>query len=268
MFKGKSTIFTILAAVTLVIAVFAGIYASSIFGGDNYEIALPPVPSGEPDPGEQGNYRPVSDIPSLALITADNVQACIRDLERPSAFFQEFVVELFFEGGAGHSSVRRERYVMDGCERIYVYNSSGKISENFIITEDKTYIWDEGNRQYLTSPTGSILPDDVAQILTYESILDLDKGSITACGYAAVGETPCIFVEAYDSDLKAARNYWISLESGLLISANITKDEKLTYQMNQTAYGQNGVYETYFDLPDGNNVFYLDGGDPSQDAWE
>ena len=94
---------------------------------------------------------------------------------------------------------------------------------------------------------------DLAQhIPTYETVLDADPEQITGTGYDdSRGGIPCIYVEVSAPGGERVDRYWISVESGLLISSETLEGEELLYRMTAYSPIQSCPSGTTFQLPDG-----------------
>lgn len=95
-------------------------------------------------------------------------------------------------------------------------------------------------------------PPDLSQRLpTYETVLLLDPEQITAAGYELRGGMSCVWVEV-QLDENLSEQYWVSVDSGLLVSAEMVQDGQLVYRM--TAYSAIQTpcpTDASFRLPDG-----------------
>ena len=89
-------------------------------------------------------------------------------------------------------------------------------------------------------------------IPTYETVLDADPEQITGTGYDdSRGGIPCIYVEVSAPGGERVDRYWISVESGLLISSETLEGEELLYRMTAYSPIQSCPSGTTFQLPDG-----------------
>ena len=78
------------------------------------------------------------------------------------------------------------------------------------------------------------------------------KEQITGTGYDdSRGGIPCIYVEVSAPGGERVDRYWISVESGLLISSETLEGEELLYRMTAYSPIQSCPSGTTFQLPDG-----------------
>ena len=121
-----------------------------------------------------------------------------------------------------------------------------------LISEDTVYYWYEGSSDYLTAPAEGGSADLAQHIPTYETVLDADPEQITGTGYDdSRGGIPCIYVEVSAPGGERVDRYWISVESGLLISSETLEGEELLYRMTAYSPIQSCPSGTTFQLPDG-----------------
>ena len=115
--------------------------------------------------------------------------------------------------------------------------------------------WTGGSRatsDYLTAPAEGGSADLAQHIPTYEAVLDADPEQITGTGYDdSRGGIPCIYVEVSAPGGERVDRYWISVESGLLISSETLEGEELLYRMTAYSPIQSCPSGTTFQLPDG-----------------
>lgn len=141
-----------------------------------------------------------------------------------------------------------------GGRRLVPYPSglpSGLIRHD-LISEDTVYYWYEGSSDYLTAPAEGGSADLAQHIPTYETVLDADPEQITGTGYDdSRGGIPCIYVEVSAPGGERVDRYWISVESGLLISSETLEGEELLYRMTAYSPIQSCPSGTTFQLPDG-----------------
>ena len=105
---------------------------------------------------------------------------------------------------------------------------------------------------YLTAPAEGGSADLAQHIPTYEAVLDADPEQITGTGYDdSRGGIPCIYVEVSAPGGERVDRYWISVESGLLISSETLEGEELLYRMTAYSPIQSCPSGTTFQLPDG-----------------
>ena len=94
-------------------------------------------------------------------------------------------------------------------------------------------------------------------IPTYETVLELEPEEIAAAGYELRGDLPCILVEVRRA--QGTQQFWVSVDSGLLASAEMEEDGQLVYRMTAYSPVQSPCpADSSFSLPDG-TVLHMTG---------
>lgn len=244
-----------MAAIILLmgVAMFAS-FGRVLFAADTPEVILPSS-SGEPGDasasGSQGqNYQRVE-------VTTQTVVGVTATLARPASYYRELTTETFWEGGS--SSVQVQVWTDGGWSHSRQTLPSGVVRHD-LTGEDTLYYWYDGSSQYKRAPADERSSDLAQRIPTYETVLELEPEDIVAAGYETRGELPCIFVEVRPGGSRQLQRFWISVESGLLVSAETEEDGQLIYRM--TAYSPVQTpcpADGSFALPDGEVLHRLGG---------
>ncbi len=189
-----------------------------------------------------GQYQAVA-------VTPETVQNVIATLSRVNSCFRTLTVETFWSGGSHTSSV--QVWTDGGWTRTTRTLPSG--AERHEMTGDgKLYYWYSGSRLYQTAPSDSRSPDLSQTIPTYETVLDLDPASIVNAGYEMRDELPCVYVEVRLDHPQALERYWVSVDNGLLMAAEMEQDGTLVYRMTSSgAITTPCPADASFALPDG-----------------
>lgn len=239
----------VLIAVIVVAAVF-GSFAITIFSSKTPHIVLPTL---QPD-SSQGD---VSDLPDdhaqRVEVTVSTVQAVIASLDRAGSYYRQLSSQTFWEGGSGTFSA--QTWVDDGFTYVRSTSPSGQTRYSLSTPEGVVHYWYGGSSVWLTAPAESLSADLTQRIPTYEDVLALDPKTISAAGYEAYGEHPCIYVETLRDELGYVERYWISTDTGLLVAAQTLKEDTVVYSVNATAPVQTPCpTDAVFTLPDGTSL--------------
>lgn len=198
----------------------------------------------------------LGDAAVLVEVTPETVQNVIATLTRYRSYSRVIQIE-YWNGGTVTGSLSASTAVDNGWTSVVLTTPSGV--EYTIIGEGLCYRWYDDEMNYAVFSANE-WADDVAQRLpTYETVLKLDPNTITAAGYEKRGGVNCIYVEKEDHELGYLERYWISVESGLLVSAETLKNDETVYRM--TAYEVESPLsdaQTYFTLPDGVQLHQLE----------
>lgn len=235
----------IVAAIILLmgVAMFAS-FGRSLFALNTPQVVLPSSSAGPWDSsGPSGeNYQKVE-------VTTQTVTGVVATLARPSSYYRDLTVETFWSDG---SSISQVQVWTDGgwshsCQTL----PSGAVRHDLTGEED-LYYWYDGSQQYKRTPSDERSSDLAQHIPTYETVLELDPQEITAAGYEIRGDLPCIFVEVQRSRSRQLQRFWISVDNGLLVSAESEEDGALIYRMTAYAPVQSPCPgDASFALPDG-----------------
>ena len=236
----------VLAIVLLIAGAMVASFGRSLFALNTPGLVLPDSSASQGDPSGSGSpseqYQQVSVNPRTA-------PAVVATLARPDSYYRELTVETFWAGGS--SSVQVQVWADGGWSHSRQVRPSGVIRHD-LTGEDTLYYWYEGSSRYETAPADERSSDLAQHIPTYETVVDLPPEEITAAGYVLRGELPCIFVEVQPEDSPLVYQYWVSVDSGLLVSAETLEDGELVYRM--TAYSPVQApcpADAQFRLPDG-----------------
>lgn len=225
----KNRLFIVIAVIVIIVGAMFTSFGRNLFILNTPEVILPSssaqsgVSSGDPD-GSDALFRPVE-------VTPGTVSGVVATLARPTSYYQELAVETFWAEGA--SSTQVQVWVDGGWSHSRQALPSGVIRHD-LVGDGTLYYWYEGSRQFETAPADERSFDLAQHIPTYETVVDLPPEEITAAGYELRGELPCIFVEVQPEDSPLVYQYWVSVDSGLLVSAETLEDGELVYRM--TAY--------------------------------
>lgn len=239
----------VLAIILLIAGAMVASFGRSLFALNTPEVILPDSSAVQDDPSGSGSqserYQQVSVNPRTA-------PAVVATLARPDSYYRELTVETFWDGGS--SSIPVQVWADGGWTHSRQVRPSGVIRHD-LTGEDTLYYWYEGSSLYETAPADERSSDLAQHIPTYETVVELPPEEITAAGYELRGELPCIFVEVRSEGSPLVYRYWVSVDSGLLVSAETLEDGDLIYRM--TAYSPVQTpcpADAQFRLPDGTTL--------------
>ena len=236
-------------AIAITCLIVAAIFAS--FGRSLFFVQIPSITLA--DVNEGGDASDSSGVQDgdqywQVAVTPETVQSIVATLSRPDSYYRELTVETLWSGGSYASPVQ---YWEDGgWAHTRQVLASGAVRHD-LTGPETAYYWYEGSTAWGTFPADERSSDLAQHIPTYETVLELDPESITGAGYELRGSLPCVYVEVQEES-GALERYWVSTDSGLLISAEREVNGALVYRM--TAYTQIQVpcpATASFALPDG-----------------
>ncbi|SBW05155.1 conserved exported hypothetical protein [uncultured Eubacteriales bacterium] len=248
--EGKNrTIFVVLIAVVIVVAVFSS-FGLNLFMPGTPDVYLPDVTdSAGEDPGPGGTGDP--DRYVRVDVTPETVQDVIRTMVplQPKSFHRTVKVQTALGDGTMGTTTNNvwEDFGWTMVESVW---PSG-VTEHTIVGDGKVYRWFSGDWTY-KEWDGEDRDANMAQrIPTYEDVLDLDKKLITATGYEDRDGLPCVYVEVGENELGNRERYWVSVESGLLVAAETRKGEETILLMSSGTVESPVQQGKSFALPDG-----------------
>ncbi|NCC68068.1 MAG: hypothetical protein EOM14_07730 [Clostridia bacterium] len=212
---------------SIIIAVFVGaiIITAVLFsvlspGSDAPVISLP-SPSSDDGGSDTG----------LVSLNSETVQTAIATLSRCEAYSREYSVTNYSHGGSAKSIIK----VWQDGERIKIALNQDSSVKNILFRDNTTYIWyDDDPGAVFTSNTGSYdlqSLDHSARLIHYEELLGADSEQIIDAGYVEKCGENCIFAEYLSEDLNYVNRIYVSVNTGLLVAAEVYKGEVLTYLM-------------------------------------
>ena len=240
----KNRLFIVTAIILLMgIAMFAS-FGRSLFATNTPQVILPTPGAGPEDPsGSEGPGQTYQRVE----VTTQTVTGVVATLSRPSSYYRELTVETFWTGGSSTSQV--QAWVDGGWSHSRQVMPSGAVRHDLTGGEE-LYYWYDGSAQYEQAPADERSSDLAQHIPTYETVLSLAPYEITSAGYETRGELPCIFVEV--SRPKQLQRFWVSVDSGLLVSAESEENGQLVYRMTSYSPVQSPCpAEASFALPNG-----------------
>lgn len=206
--------------------------------------------------GSEDSSTP-GDIAVLVEVSPETVQNVIATLTRYRSYSRMIQVE-YLNSGTVTGTISASTAVDSGWTRVDLTTASGV--EHTIIGEDICYRWYDNGMDYAVLAAGEGSEDLAQRLPTYETVLQLELQSITAAGYESRGGVTCIYIETEDAELGYLNRYWVSVESGLLVSAETLKGGEVVYRM--TAYEVESPLADAgdsFTLPDGTQLHQVEG---------
>jgi len=243
----KRTLFS-LAVILLIFAALLIGFGRVLFNTNTPDVALPYLGGTEPDssgtPGQSD-----SDSQQLVTVTTQTVQSVIATLDRADSYYREMTIEQFWSGTGSGSTV--QTWVDRDWTLVRQLLPSNAVRQD-LIGPETGYYWYEGSAEYLTAPAARHAADLAQRIPTYETVLELDPSAIVSADYALKGDIPCIYVQSVDDVSGSVRHFWVSVDSGLLVSAELYREEALVYRMTALSPIQSPCPPSAaFRLPDG-----------------
>lgn len=247
----KRTIFAVIIALVIVVALLYSFGLNLFAKTPSLELADPDKSDGQPTASSDlgvGAGIPVE-------VTSETVQSVIASLSRYESYYRSLAVSYFW--GDGESAALDVQIWEDGgWVRTQTLLDSGS-EENSITGHDRVWIWYDDGTEALPEAVyegkdDGTLSDRMQYIPSYEDVLKLDTAQIAQADYLEYAGQPCIYVEAENQKLGYLYRYWVSISNGLLTAAETEKGGVVVYRMESG--------EVISPLTDQSKVFVLPDG--------
>ncbi|MCI9157660.1 MAG: hypothetical protein HFF55_01480 [Lawsonibacter sp.] len=250
----KNRLFIVIAIVALIAGAMLTSFGRGLFALRTPKVVLPsssvPVDESPDSSSLRQDYQRVE-------VTTQTVTGVVSTLARPTSYYRELTVETFWDGGSSTAQV--QVWTDGGWSHSRQTLPSGAVRHD--LTDGETlYYWYDGSQQYRIAPADNRSSDLAQHIPTYETVLELDSDEIVSAGHESRGELPCILVEVRTGRSQQIQRYWVSVDSGLLVSAETEEDGRLIYRMTAFSPVQSPCpTDASFALPD-REVLHTVGG--------
>ena len=244
--KNKRTVLVVAIAAIIVAAVFAS-FGLNLFG-TTAEVHLP-SPSGPQSSDPGGAHGDPQDYLRVE-VTCDTVRDVVATLSRSERCTYTVQVTTFRPDGAEDTTQSTIRTI-PGWTWTETALSAG--FHRFTLSGgDRVYRWYSGDREAKSWSAGPNAADlEGAHIPTYEDVIRLPDTALRNAGYETYEGAACIYVETQEKE--RTTRYWVSVESGLLLAAEIEEGETLIYRMTAGEVTRLAA-DTVFTLPDGTEI--------------
>ncbi len=251
-FNLDMTRFAVLIAAVLAVAVLLSFGKGIFFGRDTPAVLLPDI-SESPGVSADPNAPPTgsgADDPVEVEVTPETVQAVVATLARPESYSCTIQETTYWSGGSG---TRQIQVWADGA-CCATRTETETLARRSLTNGNTLWLWYEGEEDLYEGPLAENTPDDLSGIPTYEDLLGLEKDRILSAGYEGKNGWACVWAETEPGEDGTTARYWISVENGLLVAAELRRDGTLTYAVSLPSVQIPVTDETAFRLPDGTDV--------------
>ena len=258
--KGHRNLLAALVAAVMAVALFSA-FSINLFH-KTPEVVLPSIPptadATDPDRAEAGDYQRLD-------VTPDTVQQVIATLERPDSYSRTVNVEMI-EGDQVIGATTAQVTVDGGWTQSQLTLPGGRVYHS-IVGEGKRYVWYDKERSYQVYDASSRSADLSQRLPTYEDVLAVDKERIVEAQYVIADALPCVKVAVEEPELGYVESYWVSVDTGLLVRSESSKDDQIFYRMSGYTVETPAAPGLAFTLPDGTvlHITALPGETPTSD---
>ncbi|MGI5978083.1 MAG: hypothetical protein ACOX66_01125 [Oscillospiraceae bacterium] len=184
-----------------------------------------------------------------ADVTKDTVQSVLKTLSRTTNYSRVCSVKTFWSGGAGESTVHI--WEKAGKTRVSVARS-GSV-KNILIDGKNFALWYDGSgrvfRSTLADESSTRQLDEYARLVTYEGIFDVASSDILDAAYVEHAGQNCIYAKYRSGNFNYVNQIYVSIDSGLLVSAQIDDGETPVYAMESVSTDLTTPSDEYFTAP-------------------
>ncbi len=242
--KARHNLFAILMALVMAAALFSA-FSITLFH-QTPEVILPslaPSPTGS-IPGEPGDkdYQPV-------LVDETTVQQVVASLERPQSYSRSITTETL--GADGLFGASSATVTVDGGWTQVVSVLPDRRIAHTLVGDGRRYVWYGEDTTYQIFDAQESSADLAQRLPTYEDVLDAAPEHIIAAGSEESGGLPCIFVAVEEPELGYVESYWVSVDTGLLVHAESSREEQVFDRMSGYTVETPAAPGQAFTLPDG-----------------
>lgn len=188
-------------------------------------------------------------------VTVENVLSVVETLQRPESYVQKIVV--FYDDATTPAKTVNLVSNRGKCRA-----DSDTVSGTSTVVSDGKTVWmwhsDDMSPAKIDADS-SVSMDDLIGIPTYESVLSEEPLTITDADYIVLPETAdqCIYVTCQKENVLT--EYWIGIESGLLLQASVSVDGIQIYNSYQESLEivspEDDSVQKSFVFPNGDPIF-------------
>lgn len=239
--KRKQTFFNV--GVGVVLLVFVLLLARGDLRGSG-GIVLPEMPTDGVGAAD-GDGNSGMDV---VAVTPDTVQTAVDTLSRPATYQRQQTVELFWSGGSGKMVTQ---VAVSGSHTRVDYTQADSTAVHMLVVAGTAALWYDEETEWVRLTSQEFSADIAQRMPTYEAVLDLAVEDIAEAGYQERDGVYCIYLATREDEDGYARQYWVSVDSGLLLAAERTERGELIYRFT--------AGEPTADLPDASLFLLPDG---------
>lgn len=177
-------------------------------------------------------------------------------MSRPSSYSRSQQVETFWSGGSGTAAF--QVYVSGSRTRLDATLPDGSVRHTLVERVGEgtlAGVWydEESDWTLLRSP--DLTADLAGRMLSYEALREVPAEDIALADYRELEDgSSCVYVETHPDEAGYRDRYWVSVESGLLTTAERLYEETVVYRFTAGEADVSPQEEALFLLPDGSTL--------------
>lgn len=206
--------------------------------------------TGMDENGQNSRLHTVSVSPETA-----SAAVSFLTMSRPSSYSRTQLVETFWSGGSGQSSF--QIYVSGTRTRLDAALPDGSVRHTLVEkTEEQTLagVWYDEEDEWTLLRSPDLTADLAGRMLSYEALREVPAEDIALADYREEDGAGCIYVETHPDEAGYRDRYWVSVESGLLTTAERLYGETVVYRFTAGEADVSPQEESLFVLPDGSTL--------------
>ncbi len=184
---------------------------------------------------------------ALVEVSPETVQTVVAQLTRAGSYSRTLTVRSFWASGSVTTEIRV--WARGETVRAEIQEEGRDTVKNVLLRGAEKWIWYSDADGVYQGPARDGDADAYQTIPTYEDVLALDTDDITAAGYEDYNGEGCVYVRYRSGALGYETMCYISLESGLLMGAEIYDADVLVYSMTSSAPVISTPDEALFAMP-------------------
>jgi len=236
----KPVIIGIIAAIF--IAVLAFIIITSGQNVSSHTISLP-------SPASDDGSSPENDGIDRIEVKPETVKVVLGTLTRTESFSRSYTLTSVWDGGQSESTLN---YWQSG-ENIRLSISKNNTVRNILVRGSELYVWYDGYsgvfKSTLSESSVGSEVDRFAGLITYEDIMDVPDEDILEASYVNQSGTPCIYVEYKGGSFDYVNQLYISVSTGLLVSASTYDGDTLVSSLISASTDLSTPSDSIFSIP-------------------
>lgn len=182
-----------------------------------------------------------------ADVTKDTVQSVLKTLQRAESYSRVYKITTLWSGGESESTLS----VWKNSSKIRISISRGGTVKNILIDGSNLSIWYDGSSNVFHSTLSDAAAaselDEFSRLVTYEDILGVPADDVLVGDYVEHAGQSCISAK-YKSN-NYVNQIYVSIRSGLLVSAEIDDGDTPVYKMESVSTDLTAPAENFFTAP-------------------
>lgn len=241
--KGHRDLVAVLVAVVMAAALFSA-FSVNLFHKTPPVIlpSLSPLPSSAVSPGPSEDFERLE-------VDVTTVQRVVATLERPESYTRTITVETLGEDGV-FGSTTAQVTVDGGWTQVEATLPDDRVCHS-IIGAGRRYVWYGRDAAWREYAAGERSADLSQRLPTYEDVLNAPAEQIAEASYELSGSLPCVYVAVEEPELGYLERYWVSVDTGLLVYAESSREGEVFYRMSGYTVETPATPGLSFTLPDG-----------------